>query len=180
MWNAGYRCALAPDYAIEDGRITLKDNKICFGGYEFTHCLFLYPKYAKKETYKFLNDADKSGVKIAVVGKSCVDFEGDEVELTAPQFNDFDLEILGKIQCNKSAIDGGCVYADGSFSLVSHSLLTNIPTEFDFDLNGKRIHGKHTGLLAYRENETAFATEGTEFFIDGRKIDIDYINEALR
>ncbi len=175
MWEAGYRCALIPDYAIEDGRVTLKENKICFHGYEFSHCLFLYPKYAKKETYEFLNNADKNGVKLAVAGKSGVDFFGDKVELTAPHFDDFDLEILKEMGCEKSAIDKGCIYKDGSFSLVSDSLLTNSPTEFDFDLSGKRIHGKHTGLLAFRENETAFATEGSEMFVDGVKIDLEYI-----
>lgn len=176
MWNAGYRCALAPDYAIEDGRIRLKGDKICFGGYEFSHCLFLYPKYAKKETYEFLNIADKSGVKIAVVGKSGIDFNGDTVELTAPHFNDFDLTILEKIGCEKSAIDGGCVYIDGSFSLVSNSLLTNIPTDFKFELNGKIISGKHTGLLAFRENVTAFATKGSELFVDDKTVELRYID----
>ena len=175
MWNAGYRCALVPDYAIEDGRITRKGDKIYFNGYEFTHCLFLYPKYAKKETYEFINTADKNGVKIAVAGKGGVDFYGNKVELTAPSFDDFNLEILEKISCNKSAIDGGCVYTDGSFSLVSDSLLTHIPTDFDFELNGKRICGKHTGLLAFREGKSAFATSGSELFVDEEKIDLAYI-----
>ena len=40
---------------IEDGRITQKGDKIYFNDYEFSHCLFLYPKYAKKGTYEFLN-----------------------------------------------------------------------------------------------------------------------------
>ena len=176
MWNAGYRCALAPDYAIEDGRISLNGDKICFGGYEFSHCLFLYPKYAKKETYGFLNEANENGVKIAVVGKSGVDFYGDDVELTAPHFNDFNLENLENIGCEKSAIYGGCVYIDGSFSLVSNSLLTNIPTEFKFELNGKIISGKHTGLLAFRENVTAFATKGSELFVDDKKVELRYID----
>lgn len=176
IWNAGYRCALVPDYAIEDGRISLKGDKICFGGYEFSHCLFLYPKYAKKETYEFLNNADKNGVKIAVAGKSGVDFYGNKAELTAPNFEEFDLEILEKIGCEKSAIDGGCVYSDGSFSLVSDCLLTNIPTQFNFELNGKRIHGKHTGLLAFRENEIAFATKGSELFVNDSKIELKNID----
>ena len=175
IWNAGYRCALVPDYAIEDGRITRKGDKIYFNGYEFTHCLFLYPKYAKKETYEFLNEADKNGVKIAVSGKAGVDFYGNKVELTAPHFEEFSLEILEKISCNKSAIDKGCVYTDGSFSLVSDSLLTHIPTDFDFEINGKKISGKHTGLLAFREGKSAFATSGSELFVDGEKIDLAYI-----
>ncbi len=175
MWKAGYRCALAPDYAIEDGRITCKGDKICFGGYEFSHCLFLYPKYAKKETYEFLNNAYKNGVKIAVVGKSGIDFFGDKVELTAPHFENFYLEILKEMGCEKSAIDKGCIYKDGSFSLVSDGLLTNLPEEFEFILDGKKIHGKHTGLLAFRENSVAFATADSELFIDDEKVELKFI-----
>lgn len=37
-------------------------------------------------------------------------------------------------------------------------------------VDGKRIHGTHTGLLAYRQNQAAFATSGSELFIDGEKI----------
>jgi hypothetical protein len=118
--------------AIEDGRITLNGDKINFNGYDFSHCLFLYPKYAKKETYAFLNRANACSAKIAVVGKSGVDFEGNEVLLTAPHFDAFDLQILEKIGCEKSAIESGCVYTDGSFSLVSKGILTGEATEFDF------------------------------------------------
>lgn len=175
MWDMGYRCALVPDYAIEDGRVTLEGDKVCFGGYEFSHVLFLYPKYAKKETYDFLNKADKNGVHIAVAGKSGVDFNGNEVELTAPHFEEYSHDILDKIGCDKSAIENGCVYEDGSFSLVTDGLLTNSISKFDFILNGKRIHGTHTGLLAYRENEFAFATAGSELFVDEQKIELECI-----
>ncbi len=175
IWNAGYRCALAPDYAIEDGRITLNGNKICFGGYEFKQLLFLYPKYAKKETYEFLNNADNSGVKVAAVGKSDIDFEGNTARLTAPHFDYFDMEILEKIGCEKSAIDKGCVYRDGSFNLVSNAILNGGETEFEFVLNGKKINGKHTGLLAYRKNKSAFSTKGSELYIDGEKQNLEIV-----
>ena len=174
MWNAGYRCALAPDYAIEDGRIALNGDKINFNGYDFSHCLFLYPKYAKKETYAFLNKAHDSGAKIAVVGNSGVDFEGNGVLLTAPHFDAFDLEILEKIGCEKSAIDGGCVYLDGSFSLASHGILNGEATEFDFEIDGVRYTGEHTGLLAYRKNRFAFASSGSRLLADGIEIPLEY------
>ena len=175
LWDMGYRCALVPDYAIEDGRITLEGSKICFGGYEFSHVLFLYPKYAKKETYEFLNEADANGVHIAVVGKSGVDFNGNEALLTALHFEAYSHDILEKIGCSKSVIENGCVYEDGSFSLVTDGLLTKEKSGFDFCLNGKRIHGTHTGLLAYRKNEFAFATDESELFVDGQKIELEYI-----
>ena len=175
LWDMGYRCALVPDYAIEDSRITLEGNKVCFGGYEFSHVLFLYPKYAKKETYEFLNKADKNGVHIAVVGKSGVDFNGNEAELTALHFEEYSTDILEKIGCSKSAIENGCVYRDGSFSLVTDSLLTKEHCDFEFSLDGKKFSGNHTGLLAYRENEFAFATEGSELFINDKKVELRYI-----
>lgn len=174
IWDAGYRCALVPDYAIEDGRITLNEDKICFNGYEFTHCLFLYPKYAKTETYEFLNTAHNQNVKISVIGKSGVDFNGDIVELTAPHFDEFDIRILEETECPKSAIDGGCVYSDGSFSLVSNGILTDEITEFDFEIDGLKYSGYHTGIIAYRKNSVAFATKGSKLLVDGKEVVMDY------
>ena len=173
MWNAGYRCALVPDYAIEDGRITLQNGKIAFNGHEFTHCVFLYPKYAKKGTYEFLNNAEKNGVKLAVVGKAGIDFEGNEVILTAKHYEDFNLDILQDLQCEKSAIEGGSVYSDDSFALVTHGILTGEKTEFDFEVAGVRYFGYHTGLLAYRAGESAFATKGSKLFVDNVEIALE-------
>ena len=177
MWNEGYRCALAPDYAIEDGRITLNGDKINFNGYDFTHCLFLYPKYAKAETYAFLNKAHANNAKIATIGCSGIDFNGNPVTLTAPHFEEFDMKILETIGCPKSAIDGGCVYSDDSFSLVSKGLMTNEVTNFDFEINKKRYSGHHTGLLAYRAGSYAFATNGSKLFVDGCEVTLNYEDE---
>lgn len=173
MWDAGYRCALVPDYAVEDGRITINGNKINFNGYDFSHCLFLYPKYAKKETYEFLNNAHKSNVKIVVAGNCGVDFDGDDVLLTAPHFEEYRLEILEYMNCSKSAIDGGCVYADGSFSLVSDGILTEKATKFEFEIDGIKYSGHHTGLLAYRKDSYAFATKGSKLFVSEEEIELD-------
>lgn len=172
LWNVGYRCALVPDYAIEDGRITLDGDKICFNGHPFTHCLFLYPKYAKKETYEFLNLVGESGVKIAAVGRADIDFEGLPATLTIPCFKEFDLSILEEIHCEKSAIPNGCIYRDGSFSLVSHGILTGEAENFDFEIDGVRYTGHHTGLLAYRKDKFAFSTEGSELWVAGEKSQI--------
>ena len=169
IWKAGYRCALAPDYAIDDGRITLDGDKICFNGHPFTHCLFLYPKYAKRETYEFLNLAGKNGVKIAAVGRADIDFDGSPASLTIPCFAEYDLSILEKLGCNKSAIPYGCIYHDGSFSLVSLGILTGETQEFDFEVDGIRYTGFHTGLLAYRKGKFAFATAGSELLVNGEK-----------
>ena len=175
MWNQGYRLALAPDYAIEDGRITQKDGKIYFGGQAFTHCIFLYPKYAKKGTYAFLNQAHANGVKVAAVGPQGIDFEGKPAVLTAPHFDSFDLSIPEAISCPKSAIEGGCVYNDGSFSLVSYGILTGEKKEFDFTLDGIRYSGHHTGILAYRNEKENMATEGSELLINGEKVNLQQL-----
>lgn len=174
MWQSGYRLALAPDYAIEDGRITLENGKICFGGYEFKNLLFLYPKYAKKETYEFLNNAHKNGVNVAAVGVSGIDFNGEKAQLQIPTFAEFDLGILDKMGIEKSAIENGCIYDDGSFSLVSHGLMTGKIKTFDFTVNGVRYSGEYTGLLAYRKGEFAFATKGSKLFADGVEIPLNF------
>lgn len=173
IWKAGYRCALVPDYAIEDGRITLENEKICFNGYPFTHCLFLYPKYAKKQTYELLNQAGSNGVNIATVGRADIDFDAESASLSVANYAEFDMSVLEKMNCAKSAIPNGCIYRDGSFSLVSHGLLTGEATAFEFEINGTRFTGQYTGLLAYREGKFAFATEGSELFANGVKVDLN-------
>ena len=174
IWNAGYLCALAPDYAIEDGRIKRNGNQIDFNGHSFRHCLFLYPKYAKRTTYDFLNEAWANGVNLAVVGRDFVDFDGQEACLTVPTYSEFDLSVIEKMGVGKNRMDGGCVYEDGSFSLVGMGILTGEKTEFDFCIDGIRYHGRHTGLLAYREDEYALATAGSCLFVNGREIPLSY------
>jgi hypothetical protein len=61
---------------------------------------------------------------MAIVGKGEIDFDAEKATLDAPTCDEFSMEILEKIGCQKSAIENGCVYADGSFSLVNHGLLT--------------------------------------------------------
>lgn len=161
MWKNDYRCALVPDYAITDGRIKCKEGKIFFRGHAFTHCLFLYPKYARKEVYDFLNEAGRSGLPIAAVGKRAnIDFNGEKAHLTIPLFEEYDLSILEKISCPKSGIPGGCIYTDGSFSLINKAgLLENKAQEVDITIEGTRYKGVNTGILAWR-NGLFTATDG--------------------
>lgn len=173
IWNAGYRCALVPDYTITDGRTVLDGNKIVFNGHSFTHLLFLYPKYAKKEVYKFLNDANEANVPMAVVGRCGIDFDAEKTVLNAPHYDEFSLSVLEAMNCPKSAIEGGCIYTDGSFSLVSHGILTGESTPFEFEIDGVVYSGQHTGVLAYREGEIAFATKGSKLYKNGIEIDLE-------
>ena len=177
MWNAGYRCALAPDYAIEDGRITFENGKVCFGGYEFSHCVFLYPQYGKKSTLEFMDKCHAGGAAVAAVGKCEYDFSGEPADLNIPLYESFSLSILEDIGCNKSAIDGGCVLVDGSFSLTGRGLLDGSLTEFDFTVGDTRYSGAHTGLIAYRDGKCAFATSGSTLFVNGNPITLDYLPE---
>lgn len=171
IWQAGYRCALVPDYAITDGRICINENKICFNGYEFTHCLFMYPQYAKKEVLAMLDAAGMAGVKIAAVGQVNLDFEAQPAQLHIPCYPVFSMDIMNDLSCPKSAIPGGCVAKDGSFVLVSEGgLLRGEKTKFDFIINSVRYNGIHTGILAYRPNGNNVYTEGCELFINGQKI----------
>ena len=89
-----------------------------FNGHKFKNCLFLYPKYAKKSTYEFLNRAYENGVNIASIGKSGIDFDGNEIELSIPKYDTYDLSVLEKMGVEKNRFAGGCVYL--SFSTRSH------------------------------------------------------------
>lgn len=160
MWNAGYRCALVPDYAITDGRIQCKDGKISFNGHEFSHCLFLYPKYSKKAVYDFLNNAGASGLSIAAVGRADIDYNGEPAELTIPVYPEYDSSILEKMACPKRGIPEGCIYSDGSFALVSKAaLLEHQPQPVDMVIEGVRYKGVNTGILAWR-NGLQVASDG--------------------
>lgn len=59
--------------------------------------------------------------------------------------------------------------------MLSKGLLDQSVTEFKFELDGKTYYGKHTGILAYRKDKVAFATNGSKLFIDDIEIDLDYI-----
>lgn len=75
------------------------------------------------------------------------------------------------------AIEGGCVYCDGSFSLVSDGILKGEPKEFNFEIDGIKYSGHHTGLLAYRSGSFAFATDGSQLFVGNQKIELKKIQE---
>ena len=103
------------------------------------------------------------------MGECGIDFDANPVTLKAPLFDAFSNEIVEKLACPKSGIEGGCVYSDGSFALVGDGLLTGEATEFSFSLDGHEYRGRHTGILAYRSADENMATEGSELWIDGEK-----------
>ncbi len=66
-----------------------------------------------------------------------------------------------------SALAPDYAIEDGSVSLMSMGVLTGETTEFSFESDGDTYSGSHTGLLAYREGEFAFATKGRKLFVNG-------------
>ncbi len=173
IWNEGYRCALIPDYTILDGRTKISNNKVSFNGHEFSHVLFLYPQYAKTEVLDFLTNVSNAGIPLSVVGKSELDFNGEKVHAEFKTNDNFSISLLEDIGCAKSGIEGGCVYEDGSFSLVSHGILDGKATNFDFTVDGIRYSGTHTGLLAFREGKFAFATRGSKLYKNEKQIELE-------
>ena len=160
LWKAGYRCALVPDRTIDDGRLELKDGKYVLNGHAFTHCLFLYPRYATKKAYAFLNAAHAAKMPLAVVGCADLDFDADPATFGGVRVDSFSTDLAARIGCPKSAIPGGCVYEDGSFCLVSEAIATGGKTAFDFTLGGRRFRGEHTGVLLWRDDKVVYATPG--------------------
>ena len=162
FWNAGYRCALVPDTKIEDGVLTFRDGAFVYNGHKVRHCIYLYPKYAKKGVYAFLNSAADAQASLAVVGRADVDFDAEKAEFRGRRYDGCSTAIAEKLGVPKSAIPGGCVYEDGSFVLASRGILDGKPTDFDFTVDGVRYTGRHTGLLAHRKGEPVVATPGYE------------------
>lgn len=174
IWDAGYRGALVPDRAVADGRVRLEGKRFTYGGHTFDHCLYLYPKYARKETYAFLNRATEAGASLCVVGPAVVDFDGDANSLLAETNESFSAELLERMGCEKLAIPNGSLYANGGFCLVHEAgLLRGEKTAFDFEAEGCRCSGVSTGLVACRPGEAAFATPGSELRVNGVPVELE-------
>jgi len=170
IWNAGYRCALIPDTMVEEGKLQIQNGTFVFNGHAFKRCLFLYPQYAKKPTWRFLDAATDAHLPLAVVGRADMDFDAEPVSFRGTRHDTFSLDILVKLGCPMSAIPGGAVTAEGGFSLVSDAMLTGKPTEFDFTLDGVRYTGRHTGVLAFRPGEPLLMTPGGALWADGKGV----------
>ena len=180
-WNAGYRCALVPDRLVERGRITFAGGKFlvhpgrAWASQEpdtpvaFDRCVFLYPRYAKKATWAFLNGAATNGAPLAVVGPADRDFDNDPVSFAGRRYDAWSLNVFSDLGCAQSGIPGGAVYDDGSFALVSRGILDGNATSFDFTVDGVRYWGSHTGLLAVRGGHVAVATDGWTLHVQGGK-----------
>jgi hypothetical protein len=161
-----------PDRLIEEGRMTFKDGKFlvhpgkAWASKEpdtpvaFDRCVFLYPRYAKKATWNFLNGAAAKGAALAVVGPADVDFDGAPASFKGRHFANWSMGVLSALGCGKSGIPGGAVYDDGSFALVSRGILDGKPVKFDFTVDGARYLGSHTGMLAVRGGKVSVATDG--------------------
>ena len=161
-----------PDRLIEEGRITFENGRFmvhpgkAYASKEpdapvaFDKCVFLYPRYAKKKTWAFLNGAAANGANLAVVGPADRDFDNDPASFKGRHFAEWSLDILSALGCAKSAIPGGAVYDDGSFALVSRGILDGKPVKFDFTVDGARYLGSHTGMLAVRGGKVSVATDG--------------------
>ncbi len=175
IWNNGYRAALVPDYTISDGRVKMENGKISFNGYEFTHCLFLYPQYAKKEVFDFINEAYCAGLPICVVGKGDIDFDGEKNELLTPYNAEFSIKLLEEMYCPQRAIPNGAVYTNGGFCVMHlNGMLKGEESKFDFTVDGVRYTGVSTGMVAYRPGEQALATAGSALFADGKPIELKF------
>lgn len=175
IWENGYRAALVPDYAITDGRVTVKNKKVCYNGYEFSNCLFLYPQYAKKDVFKFINNAYNSNVSISVVGEGNIDFDGEENQLSTPVNPNFSIELPEKMGCEKLGIPNGCIYTNGGFCVMHlEGMLNGVATPFDFTADGVHYSGVSTGMVAYRKGDMAFATPESKLYVDGVEIKLEY------
>ena len=168
IWSAGYRCALIPDYTISDGRMTLENGRLCFGGYRFGQVLYLYPEYADRGVCEFLERARTDGVAIEAVGKADRYFDGGKMTLGIPRKDSFDISLVDRLGCGRSGIPDGCVLRDGSFSMVTTGGISDgEEMTFDFVSDGRRFSGVCTGVLAYRDDQGAVGTVGGKLYVDG-------------
>lgn len=167
LWRDGYRCALVPDTKISDGVLQFRDGLFVYNGHKVRHCVYLYPKYAKKDVYAFLNAAAKAQASLVVIGRADIDFDAEKAEFCGRNYAEWSSSVVGEMNVSKSAIPGGALAEDGSFVLVSRGIIDDKPTDFDFTVNGVRYTGRHTGYLAYRRGEPILSAPGSELKVAG-------------
>ena len=187
-WRAGHVAALLPDRLVEEGRLrfedgafalypiartTACDRRAAFNAppARFRKLVFLYPRYAKRCVWDFLNGAAAKGAALVVVGPADLDVNAEKASFAGRRVAEWDLaKIAAELQLASSRIPGGCVYEDGSFALVSDAILTGRPTKIDLAIDGRRFTGHHTGVLAFRKGEALVATVGSKLFCDGQDV----------
>ena len=178
LWNAGYRCALVPDTVIDEGLLTREGTGYRLGGHPVPQMLFLYPKYAKKSVYAFLNDAVSAGAPLTVVGSAETDFDGEPASFAGTTHDTLTTGLLEDKGCPKSAIPGGCVYEDGSVGCFGANVRSGELTDFDFTAGGVRYTGSHSGVLFYKPGEAvAYGSSGSSLLADGKAVPVRRFGE---
>jgi hypothetical protein len=159
VWDAGYRCAVAPSDLIDNGALRLDaQNRPVLNGHVFRAVIYLDPQYAKPTTLEFLDRYTRNGGALMVEGAATRDFDGAPVgeifERIAgrARARQFSVEGIARLGVQPSALrDQGGELEDGSVILTDlPSLETNQAKAFTVTVNGHVFSGSYVGVFALK------------------------------
>ncbi len=158
IWDAGYPCALLPSDFIDSGRITFdRKGHPLINGHAFDCMVFLYPQYAKKTTFDFLDRFTQSGGKLMLEGDATHDFDGYEIKdrfekiAARATVRGFDAQQLSKLGAEPNSLDAGAFMEDGSVIFTDFkSWQTNQPKQFSAKLADHEFTGSYLGVCALK------------------------------
>jgi hypothetical protein len=161
LWQDGYTCALAPSYEITNGKIHLNDNnKISYGGKEFSALIYLDPKYLKEDNLEFLEKYVNNGGKLMIEGNATTAFNGSSIKdrFTAMEqkatVKAFDPKQMNALGVTKNDLKNGMRYEDGSVILTDkNSILKQQPITFSFAIGKNNYKAVCDGFLALKTDE---------------------------
>jgi hypothetical protein len=155
LWDAGYVCALAPSYAIDERRIDFADGRPVYNGRPFQAMVYLYPQYAKESTLAFLERYAAAGGKLMLEGKATRDFDGRDIRdrfarlAARATVRGFTVEGAAGLGARKNDVPDGCRLSDGSVVMTDlDSILTGRARPFEVTIDGHVLSGEFIGVLA--------------------------------
>lgn len=188
LWKNGYLNVLAPDTAIADGRITLKDGKYDYCGHKYDKLLYLYPQYSKASVLDFLQSAIDGGYDLKIIGEMTHDFDGNPTVLrgASDRMLAEDADIALAMQLTKNPIADGCMLEDGSVVITNYASITDDTfCTYEFNIGNYTCEATFKGVFAVKLDENGrieklvagnlkdFKTNGTSVVaLDGNE---DYI-----
>lgn len=161
IWNAGISCAAVPSTYIDNGILTVTEGGTAtVNGRSFDTVVFLYPQYAKKSTFAFLEKFVGDGGRVLVKGEASMDFDGEDVRERFNRLNlcasvsEFSPENLSDANLEKNRLANGIELSDGSVILSDYaSIASGVPTHFSFDIGADTYTGSYIGVFALKTDE---------------------------
>ncbi len=158
IWEAGYPCALLPSDFIDDGQITFdSEGHPLINGHVFDCMVFLYPQYAKKTTFEYLDRFTGQGGKLMLEGDATHNFDGHDIKerfekiAARATVRGFDVGQISKLGVQTNSLDNGAFMEDGSAIFTDFaSWQTKQSRPFKVKMAGREFSGSYIAVCALK------------------------------